>query len=126
TTSPPCCLRSTCASSSTSTPEAGTMNAHRLPSLLLAAGLALAALPAAASHQEATLGSGGELYVLRTGTYGQLFPTGTEVDKDNPVLAVDILRPGAAPARQLVAGTKDKDVEGTPAAVFEDDSETLF
>lgn len=103
------------------------MRTHRLLSAtLLAAAVALGAGPVSASHQEATLGSAGELYVLRTGTYGQLFPTGTEVDKENPVLAVDILRPGAAADRRLIAGTKDKDVEGTPAAVFEDDSSTLF
>ncbi|HVR95406.1 MAG TPA: hypothetical protein VMW27_02255 [Thermoanaerobaculia bacterium] len=103
------------------------MSTHRiLAATLLAASLALAAGPAAASHQEATLGNAGELYVLRTGTYGQLFPTGTEVDKDNPVLALDVQRPGAAVERRLVAGTREKDVEGTPATVFEDDSSTLF
>lgn len=93
---------------------------------LLSLALALTGQPAAASHQEATLGSAGELFVLRTGTYGQLFPTGTETEKDSPVLAVDILRPGAAPDRRLIAGTQGKDVESTPAAVFEDDSAALF
>jgi hypothetical protein len=93
---------------------------------LLAFGLAAAVQPAAASHQEAVLGSKGELYTVRTGAYGDLFPAGRETDKANPVLAIDIIRPGTAAERHLVAGTADKDVESTPALVFEDDSDTVF
>lgn len=101
--------------------------AYLLPALsLLALGLVAAARPAAASHQEAVLGSKGELYTVRTGTYGALFPGGTDTDKTNPVLAIDVLRPGAAVERRLVTGTADEDVESAPALVFEDETDTLF
>lgn len=93
---------------------------------LLAAGLTLTGRPAAASHQETTLGNSGELYVVRTGTYGDLFPGGAAGERDSPVLALDIVKPGAPADRRLIPSTQGKDVESTPAAIFEDDSDTLF
>lgn len=93
---------------------------------LLALGLAFAGRPAAASHQETTLGNDGELYVIRGGNYGDLFPGGTATERDSPVLALDIVKPGSPTDRRLIPSTQGKDVESTPAAIFEDDSSTLF
>jgi len=93
---------------------------------ILIAGAALFALPALAIPHEAVLGNEGELYLVKTGSYADLFPGGQETDASSTVLALDITRPGEAPQRMLVPGTKDKDVESSPSVIFETDSSTVF
>jgi hypothetical protein len=105
------------------------MKALKLVAAFLAASAfaGSAALPA----QQATLGANGELYIARTGTYGALFPRGSagydaRIDSSHPVLALDVVAPGAAAQRVLVPGTEGVDVEDFPALIFEDSSRTLF
>jgi hypothetical protein len=100
----------------------------------IAALLALLALAGtgAAQAQQATLGSDGELYIARTGAYRDLFAKGSpgyrpEIDGASPVLALDVIVPGAAAARRvLVPGTEGSEIEGIPSLFFEDSSQTLF
>lgn len=93
---------------------------------LVIAGAGLLALPAFAIRQEAVLGNDGELYLVKTGTYGALFPAGHEADPGNSVLALEISRHGEAPQRVLVPDTSDKAFESSPAVFFETDSSTVF
>lgn len=83
-----------------------------------------AAAPVAAT--DAVLGSAGELYVVRAGAYGTLFPTGAAADRDSTVLALDIARPGAAPQRMLVPGTEGEELERLPSLIYEEASDTVY
>jgi len=110
--------------------EATTMtHAKRIAAVLL---LAMAIVsPAAGRAQQATLGSNGELYIARAGSYGSLFPKGSPgydpaVAADCSVLALDIIPPGKPMQRVLVPGTGGTEVENSPSLIFEDTSETLF
>ena len=95
----------------------------------LALVLALGLLPgtsALAGEMEAALGLSGEVYVVQNGPCGELFDDCGEGEAAWPVLALDVLRQGQAPARLLVPGTEGEEVEGTPALLFEDASASLF
>jgi len=92
---------------------------------VLAVGLGvLAASAALAASREVALGSDGEIYAVRTGAYGQLFPEGRELDRSNPVVALDITKPGAPVKRILVPGTGGWEAETSPSVLFEEDSQT--
>jgi len=82
--------------------------------------------PGPALERAAALGAGGEIYLARTGTYLALFPGGHETDPGNPVLAIDVTRPGSLTQRVLVPFTKGDEPESSPALIYEDDSDTLF
>jgi hypothetical protein len=84
------------------------------------------AWPAAAIQQDAVLGNDGELYTIKTGIYGSLFPEGQEADPGNSVLALEIARHGQPKQRLLVPDTWDKAVESSPAIFFETDSGAVF
>jgi hypothetical protein len=88
--------------------------------------LALLPLPATALERNVALGSSGEVYLAREGTYGSLFSQGQEAPAANPVLAVEITRPGGETERLLVPGTEGRDEDRSPALVFEPGSSTLF
>lgn len=100
----------------------------------LLAGAALPAPAVAAVHREAALGAEGELYQVRAGSYGSLFPKGTPngtasrtpVAAATPVLALEVSRPGEAPQRLLVPGTDTPDVESSPSLVVEESSNAVF
>jgi hypothetical protein len=77
-------------------------------------------------QREAVLGSQGELYVAKVGTYGQLFPGGKATNAANPVLALDVTRPDGKEELLLVEGTQGPDVEKLPFLLFEESSATLF
>ena len=94
--------------------------------LVLVVGLALAASAARAAHRDAILGAEGELYRVRTGTYGELFPGGNELDRANPVLALEVVKPDGSVQLHLVPGTKEADVEREPFLQYEEASNTLF
>jgi hypothetical protein len=94
-----------------------------IASILLAGSLAA---PAIAQDGTAALGASGEVYLAKAGTYKELFPKEHATDPGNPVLAVDLIRPGVAPQRLLVPYTTGSDIETSPAVLFEDDSNTLF
>src|SRR6202047_3154394 len=92
-------------------------------------GLALAAAFPAASRADplgTALGADGQLYVVRAGSYGALFPGQSAYDAATPVLALDTTLPGSLPQRQLVQGNPDGTVESSPALIYEDASKTLY
>lgn len=96
----------------------------------LALGFTLGALGLLAStayaQRDAVLGVGGELFEVKAGAYGGLFPGGRELSPNTPVLALDVSRPGKSTERILVPWSKDADIEGSPSLVFEDSSNTVF
>lgn len=99
---------------------------QRITSLIVGLGLAVSAmLPA---QQGATLGSEGEVFLARTGSYKSLFPQGGHpgVAPGNDVLALEVARPGKTTELLLVPGTSDIDVEKSPSLLFEESSNTLF
>lgn len=103
------------------------MRRMSLQIFLLATGLGLCFAPAGlAADHETALGSGGEVYMVRTGTYGTLFPEKRDYPRDNAVLALDIQKPDAPLQRLLVPGTGGAESEIMPSVVFEDDSQTVF
>src|SRR5829696_5581977 len=96
---------------------------------ILALSLALAltaAIPAAPAQEEAALGNGGELYMAKTGTFGELFPGTPGPDAATPVLAVDVLKPGGEKQRLLVPETDGAEVEVFPSLFVEEASGTVF
>lgn len=93
----------------------------------LTLGLLLGLLSSTASGQrDAVLGAGGELYEVKAGVYGGLFPGGREHSANTPVLVLEVTRPGEETERTLVPWTADSHTEGSPSLIFEDASKTLF
>lgn len=108
------------------------MQIPRLPyftAILLAASMCagLLAVPASfAQARDAAVGADGELYQIREGKYGALFPHHGLVDPDNRVLALEIVRSEGDRELLLVPGTETADVEDSASILFEDHSGTLF
>ncbi len=96
-----------------------------LCSLLL---ITTGALAADRDERASVLGNEGELYRAEAGTYGDLFPTGTETAPESRVLALDVTHPLTGTERFLIPGTADSngDFEGRPSLFFDDGSSTLF
>lgn len=86
----------------------------------------IAATASAFGAQETVLGSEGEIYLVKTGTYGELFPGGNDTEPAYHVLALEVLKPGSALERHLVPGTEGPDLEGAPSLIFEEISKTLL
>lgn len=95
--------------------------------ITVAALLALA-LPAwAGGGPQRALGSAGELFEVRSGTYGDLFPGGSEAAAGDPVLALEIVGSGQTGAeRLLVPGTAGPEAENSPAIVVEKRSDSVY
>ena len=93
-------------------------------SFVVVAGLLTA--PAFALERTAALGSRGEVYLAKTGTYRSLFPTGNETDAGNQVLAIEVTKASSSTQRFLVPFTKGSEPETSPALIYEDDSNLLF
>jgi hypothetical protein len=105
------------------------MKRQLLSSLLragLCGGLLLIATAASALERDTVLGSSGEIYRIRPGVYGELFPGGHEAEADAQVLALEVVRPGADLQRFLVPETQGKLEESLPALVYEDESSSVF
>ncbi|HWM89340.1 MAG TPA: hypothetical protein VN493_01085 [Thermoanaerobaculia bacterium] len=94
-----------------------------VPALALTVGLTLAGSLCA---QREIVGSHGEIYAAKSGTYAELFPKGTRPHVDAPVLALEVIRPGAATERYLVPGTDGFEIEDLPFLYFEEASETTY
>lgn len=91
-------------------------------SLTLALALLLAGTAASAEPRPTALGSDGEIYRVRTGTYGQYFPAGL-IPSTNPILILEVQRPGIPrPSRMLVPGTESDDLEHGASVRFEERS----
>ena len=91
----------------------------------LACSLALTG-SALALDRQAALGDSGEVYFIRTGTYGDLFPAGVATTPTNPVLALDILNPDQSTNRVMVPGTDGPDLESSAIELYEEGTGTLF
>lgn len=103
------------------------MTTKSLTATALALFLVLAAVPAAGSiGSRAVLGDDGELYVVRTGTYADLFPEEQALPGETPILALDVLRDGEERQRTVVVGSEGPEVERAATLVFEPDSRTLY
>lgn len=89
-------------------------------------GLFLTASSAIAAEWQAVLGAGGEMYVAKTGVYGQLFPGVRPSEAAHRVLVLEVTPPGEATRRILVPGTNDAEEEKAPAVIYEDRSETVY
>lgn len=94
---------------------------------LLAASLAAAlALPLhAASLERSVIGSGGEVFRVIAGAYGELFPGGTEADASSPVLALDVDESDGTALRLLVPGTEGAQHDQNPALVYDEVSQVV-
>jgi len=97
---------------------------------ILVLGLALlglaAALPGRAASRDSALGVNGEVYQVKAGNYGDLFPNGHAVDSGVPVLAIDVTKPGAPPQRVLIPDTLDPAAETSASLIYENDSQTVY
>lgn len=94
--------------------------------LAMALGLALAGPVAAGPARDVSVGGDGELYVVREGAYGELFPEQGLADPGNSALALDVTRPDASSERFLVPETETAYVDDSASILFEDESETLY
>lgn len=79
------------------------------------------ALPA-----DTALGATGELYQVRAGTYGDLFPGRRQTDRLNRILALEVYRSGVLVMRQPVPSTEGPETEVTPAVFYEDASQAVY
>src|SRR6185436_394870 len=91
-----------------------------------ALGLGLLASAAFAGSREMALGADGEVYAVRTGTYGDLFTNVGATERSYPVLALEISKPGSPLKRILVPTTGGPEIETSPSVLYEEDSETIF
>ncbi len=96
------------------------------PLLLLALLSTIAWMPAAQADSPAILSSGGEILRLLNGSYGELFPGGTDAAPDNPVLALEALSPDGTAKRWLVPDTESRDPEGSETMVLEESTRTVY
>ena len=92
---------------------------------MIGCGLASAAPGLATSHDSA-LGASGEVYQVRSGNYGDLFPGGHAAAPATPVLAVDVTRSGSPLQRVLIPDTVDFASESSASLLYENDSQTVF
>jgi hypothetical protein len=106
-------------------PEVYMKRILRIAALLVAFGFTGHGLWASA-QREAVLGANGELFTVKSGTYGELFPGQKNIEASNPVLALDIEKPDATKTRLLVKGTEGTDVDSAPFLLYEEASSTLF
>ena len=105
------------------------MKTSTLRCLVLFSILGLTIASAVHAQNEVAVGSHGELYLAKSGTYSQLFPDTAPprgVLAEDPVLALDVVRPGAPVERHLVPETAGEGVESNPYLRFEEASDTLF
>lgn len=91
-----------------------------------ALGLGFLASAALAGSREMALGADGEVYAVRTGTYGDLFTNVSQPERPNPVLALEISKPGSPLKRILVPTTGGPEIETSPSVLYEEGSETVF
>ena len=98
-------------------------------SLALLCSLGLAAAPVLFAQGEATVGSHGELYMIRSGIYGELFPQDAPprgTDRGDTVLALEMVRPGAPTERYLVPQTGGAAEESQPFLLYEEAADTVY
>lgn len=97
-----------------------------ISALVISGGLAVAEPAYGAGVRSLSVGSEGELYVIREGAYGELFPEQNLAEPGNPALALERNGAEGSSERFLVPGTETADVEDSASLLFEDESGTLF
>ncbi len=93
---------------------------------LIALGLAAAPSAGRAQSRDTALGANGQVYQVKAGNYGALFPNGQAVAPNVPVLAVDITTPGVPVQRVLIPDTLDPTAETSASLLYEPDSQTVY
>lgn len=88
--------------------------------------LALVVTGAASAEMPRALGGDGTIFSLAQGTYGELFPAGSEDAADHPILALEIRRPQSEPELVAVPATFGPSEELSPMLVMESSSNTVF
>lgn len=81
----------------------------------------LLSLPSWGATEElstSVLGNSGEVYSVQTGSYGDLFPGGDEVEAERPILVLDVLRPGEETERLIVPTTFGLEEESAPGLIY--------
>jgi len=93
--------------------------------LTLVLGQVAISTAAAEPLRDAALSPSGEIYLAKSGLCRDLLPTCPGGTADHTVLVVDLVRPGQAGEPILVPGTEGTEIEGSPALIFEDASNSL-
>lgn len=94
--------------------------------IVLLSSLSLAATAPLSAQQGAALGPAGEVFLAKTGTYSELFKGNDPTQSKNPVLALEIVKPGETTKRYLVPTTGGTEIELAPSLLFEESSDTVF
>ncbi len=84
------------------------------------------ATPSAAQERQLALDSGGKVYRLVEGAYGELFGDGAAADADSPVLALDVISAAGTAERWLVPGTETRDPDASSTLVYEDATQRVY
>jgi hypothetical protein len=87
--------------------------------------LCVAAAPASAKSLSA-LGNQGQLYVLRTTTYGNVYADAADSVAEDPVLLLEIQRPDQSVETTVVPGTEGAESENSAYMAYEPSSDTVF
>lgn len=90
--------------------------------------LGLSAMPAsllAAPLDSTALGNGGEIYEVRAGAFGELFPDEVHGNDDRSVVALDIKLPGEATRRLVVPPTMGAETESSPRLLYSKETGAL-
>ena len=72
------------------------------------------------------LGKGGDVYHVSVGTYGDLFPDGSETSAEAQVLQLQARRGSGAVESHLVPGSESDDSDRTPSLFFDASTEKLY
>jgi hypothetical protein len=97
--------------------------------LTIALSLGLAVASDARASRQAVIGGEGEVYTIKSGSYGQLFPGGKQLTgaaRSNPVLALDVVKPDGSVERSLVPETGGPEPERLPYLQYEEASGAVF
>jgi hypothetical protein len=94
--------------------------------LILTLALALGLSAAQAGADQIVIGKDDTISELVSGTYGELFPEGTEARRENPVLALDIVSADGSRERLLVPSTESADIESSGVLVYERAADRVY
>ena len=99
------------------------LNADRPSRTRVSATLALALLLGSATANAASsapvLGTSGDVYQIAVGSYGDLFPDGSQASSDADVLRLEARRGSGAVEHHLVPGSESDDSDRTPSLFFD-------
>ncbi|MCY3970662.1 MAG: hypothetical protein OXG74_12065 [Acidobacteria bacterium] len=79
-----------------------------------------------AAGSSPVLGKSGDIYQIVVGTYGDLFPDGSETSVDAEVMRLQARRASGAVENYLVPGSESADSDRTPSLFFDASTEKLY